>query len=104
MKGDYIQCLQLFIEGMPYRDYMSKSDSSMRVFEFIRERLEAFEEGKQSSEDQGDLTSSTSTATTSRKDSSQLSSQYQEQFRSQIFESFAQLVKFDSTESFKLVN
>jgi len=68
MKGDYVQCLQLFVEGMRVRDYMSNPESAARVFEFIRERLTSFETAAQSQVDQTDLSSSASTAT-SRADS-----------------------------------
>ena len=68
MKGDYVQCLQLFVEGMRVRDYMSNPESAARVFEFIRERLTSFETAAQSQVDQADLSSSASTAT-SRADS-----------------------------------
>lgn len=51
MKGDYVQCLQLFVEGMRVRDYMSNPESAARVFEFIRERLTSFEAASQSQVD-----------------------------------------------------
>lgn len=40
-KGDYVQCLQLFVEGMRFRD-SSSHESALRVFDFIRERLNEF--------------------------------------------------------------
>lgn len=43
MKGDYVACLQLFVEGMRVRDYISNPDSAAKVFEFIRERLTSFQ-------------------------------------------------------------
>lgn len=45
-KGDYVRCLQLFVEGMRYSEYMSNRESAARVFSFIRERLEGFEKAR----------------------------------------------------------
>lgn len=103
MKGDYVKCLQLFVEGMKVRNYVANPDSANRVFEFIRERLNHFDmEARRGSSQDGSLETSTDLATssstvkssTSQNNSKQRSAQ-EDQFRTQIIDSFASLVKID---------
>lgn len=73
MKGDYVKCLQLFVEGMRVRNYVANKDSANRVFQFIRERLNYFEQEARgdsnndaSLETSGDLATSSSTVGSSQ--------------------------------------
>ena len=95
MKGDYVECLKLFVEGMRVRDYISNPESAARVFEFIRDRLTSFENlakvSKVQADQGGDLSASSGSTVTSKGEQQGVLPQTESevQFRTQIITVFS---------------